>query len=507
MILEHTPALIRALESAQRWAKSLGAEATLPLHLLLGLLEEEEGRVAALLGGAGLDLSLARQELRGTATPACGSAETDLPAFDADSNGILHEARDFLNSVAMDATLTTEQVLLALLHNEQSLRQRLEKLGLSWDRIQQATLGQPVRFEEPLPIEEGLRLGDVTERIDTARILDAGFNRAREALRVVEDYCRFVLDDGFLTGALKRLRHDLVETLSLHDPDRSWALPARETLQDVGTSLTAPREHERDSLLSVAQANFKRLQEALRSLEEYGKLKGRALGRALEELRYRTYTLERSIVLGTTARRTLEDARLYLLVTGALCEGSIEGTIAEAAAGGVRMVQLREKTLTDRELFERARDVRRWTRQAGILFIMNDRPDIARLVEADGVHVGQDELPVKEARRILGPEALVGVSTHTIEQVRQAVLAGASYIGIGPTFPSQTKEFEGFAGLDFIRQATAETSLPAFAIGGINRSNVAEVIAAGARRIAVSAAICKADDPRSAAHELRELLK
>src|SRR5439155_15936065 len=101
---------------------------------------------------------------------------------------------------------------------------------------------------------------------------------------------------------------------------------------------------------------------------------------------------------------------------------------------------------------ERARQVRRWTQQAGVLFIMNDRPDIARLVEADGVHLGQDELPVKEACRILGPDALIGVSTHNLVQLRQAILDGASYVGVGPTFPSETKQFEAYAGLQFVRQ-------------------------------------------------------
>src|SRR5262249_37597577 len=139
-----------------------------------------------------------------------------------------------------------------------------------------------------------------------------------------------------------------------------------------------------------------------------------------------------------------------------------------AAAGGADVIQLREKTLADRELVERARNVRRWTRKAGVLFVVNDRPDVARLVEADGVHLGQDDMPVKDARRILGADALIGVSTHSIEQVRQAVLDGANYIGVGPTFPSATKVFEEFPGLDFVRAVLAETTLPAFAIGGIN---------------------------------------
>jgi thiamine-phosphate pyrophosphorylase len=136
---------------------------------------------------------------------------------------------------------------------------------------------------------------------------------------------------------------------------------------------------------------------------------------------------------------------------------------------------------------------------------MNDRPDLAVLTDADGVHVGQEELSVRDARRIVGPGRLVGVSTHTIEQARQAVLDGADYIGVGPVFPSQTKQFGSFAGLQFVREAAGEITLPAFAIGGITTENVAEVLAAGATRIAVSAAICAAEDPGEAARELRRV--
>src|SRR5690606_20385257 len=145
--------------------------------------------------------------------------------------------------------------------------------------------------------------------------------------------------------------------------------------------------------------------------------------------------------------------------------------------------------------------------QAGVLFILNDRPDLARLVGADGVHLGQDDLPVKEARRILGPDALVGVSTHDLDQLRQAILDGASYVGVGPSFPSGTKDFAELAGLDYVRAAHAETSLPMFAIGGIHEGNIAEVVTAGARRVAVSAAISQADDPRVVAACLRAALE
>jgi thiamine-phosphate pyrophosphorylase len=321
---------------------------------------------------------------------------------------------------------------------------------------------------------------------------------------VIEDYTRFTLDDAFLSNELKHLRHDLTQILTCLPS--SHLLAARDTLQDVGTSLTTAAEQQRHSLTAVVQANLKRLQEALRSLEEFSKLHRADLGRELENLRYRSYTLERAILQGTDSRQRLADARLYVLLTGSQCTAALDWTIQEAAAGGVQIFQLREKSLADRQLLERARKVRRWTRDVGALFIMNDRPDIARLVEADGVHIGQDELPVKEVRRIIGPEALIGVSTHNLDQIRQAILDGASYLGIGPTFPSKTKSFDEQAGLDFVRQAAAETSLPAFVIGGVNLETVAAAVAAGARRVAVSQAICQADDPRSVAGELRGAL-
>jgi thiamine-phosphate pyrophosphorylase len=297
------------------------------------------------------------------------------------------------------------------------------------------------------------------------------------------------------------LRHDLAAALAPIPP--GYLLVARDTTGDVGTALSTESEQQRVSLADVARVNWKRLQEALRSLEEFGKLHGAELGRALEQIRYRSYTLEGALLLGAVARRYLADTSLYVLLSGSTCSGSLEWTIAEAAAGGAPVIQLREKALSDRDLLQRASQVRRWTRRAGVLFIVNDRPDIARLVEADGVHLGQNDLPVREARRILGPDALIGVSTHTIEQVRRAVLDGASYLGIGPTFPSRTKDFAAMAGLEFVRQASAETTLPQFALGGINAGNVGAVIEAGAKRVAVSHAISQSEDPHAVAAQLR----
>jgi thiamine-phosphate pyrophosphorylase len=498
MFEPYTPAAARALEAAPELARRAGAELIEPLHLLLGLLQEEEGRVARLLGGAGLAPADAVRAL----SPAGDvPSPSGTPHYSGLTELTLAAGRDLAYELTNEPTVASEHLLLAVLRTDEALRRSLEGLGLAFARLEEEVLATRA---PPLHLDEPLQLVETTDQIDTARILDAAANRAREALRVVEDYCRFVLDDALLSGELKRLRHDLA--VALRELPGQMLLEARDTLGDVGTALSTPQEHDRASPSAVVLANFKRLQEALRSLEEFGKVRSAELGQAVEGLRYRSYTLERALVLGASARARLAEVRLYVLVTGSLCTHSLEHTVRQAAAGGAQAVQLREKGLDDRTLLERARQVRRWTREAGVLFILNDRADLARLAEADGVHVGQDELPVKEVRRIVGPDALIGVSTHDLPQLRRAVLDGASYVGVGPTFPSETKEFGEFPGLEFVRRATAETSLPAFAIGGINLVNLPEVVAAGARRVAVSGAVCRAEDPGAAAAALRRVL-
>jgi thiamine-phosphate pyrophosphorylase len=497
MNYDFTPAVARALQAAGEFARASGADAVLPLHLLRGLLLEEEGLPASLLKRCGVQGGLAEP-------PAPEAADiievTSLP-FSSQSEEVLEHARHISADLSSDRTVTSDQLLLALVVVDAGVRKRLEDLGLEVVKLEESIYASA---RAPLTLDEPLSLLEERDQVDTARVIDAAANRAREAIRVIEDYCRFVLDDALLSGELKTMRHALAEALQTAYPDRF--VGARDTRRDVGTTLSTSGEERRHSPLAVVEANLKRLEEALRSLEEFGKLQSHDLGKAMEALRYRAYTVEKAIVLGTTARRRLSQARLCVLLTAGRCTAALDWTISEAAAGGAEMFQLREKNLADRELIARARDVRRWTGEAGALFIMNDRPDIARLAEADGVHLGQDDLPVKEARRILGADAIIGVSTHTIEQLREAVLDGADYVGVGPTFASTTKDFPELAGLEFVRQAAAETSLPAFVIGGVNASTIDAAVVAGARRVAVSEAVCAAEEPREAAAALRKAL-
>jgi thiamine-phosphate pyrophosphorylase len=497
----YTPAAERALAAAGSWAARLGAAGIQPCHVLLGLLDEEEGRAALLIEQCGISAEQVRQALSGHSTDQQEALSGSTPGRTPVTLQLLRQARELAADATADRTVSTEQLLLAALREDAELRRQLEGLGLAFSALETSILAE---HQLELRLEEPLQLGVAGEETDTARVLDAAANRAREAGRVVEDYCRFVLDDAFLSGECKRLRHDLAEALEA--VPMQGLLSARDTLRDVGTTLSTEREQQRHSLAEVLHANLKRLQEALRTLEEFGKLRGAELGKKLEALRYRAYTLERALVIGRESRQRLAEVKLCVLVTGSTCAASLDWTIQEAVAGGAGMIQLREKELNDRQLLERARRVRKATCKLGVLFIVNDRPDIARLAEADGVHLGQDDLPIKESRRIVGPDTLIGVSTHDLAQLRQAMLDGANYVGVGPTFPSGTKQFNKLSGLEFVRQAMAETSLPAFVIGGITPDTIADAIAAGARRVAVSQAICAAEDPRAVAAALSKIL-
>ncbi|WP_237607258.1 thiamine phosphate synthase [Roseimaritima sediminicola] len=361
------------------------------------------------------------------------------------------------------------------------------------------------------------------------RIIDASRNRAAEGLRTLEDYARFVRNDAELSRAFKGLRHDL--TAALAPLPRHQLLAARDTEGDVGTTIQTTAELSRVSTAAVAHAAAARCQQALRSIEEYLKCVHPAAGPSVEAIRYRTYTLEAALetpVLETpetpatpdVVRRTLAAARLYVLIDGGDSDEQLQQRIAALIRGGVDIFQLRDKRLDDRRLYERAlaavhavrthstaaSPARREDAAPRPLLIVNDRADIAVAAGADGVHVGQDELPLAAVRRIVGRDRLIGVSTHRVGEAEQAQRDGADYIGCGPTFPSRTKSFTAFAGLAFLREVANRVSLPAFAIGGIDAGNVQDVQAAGFERIAVAGAVTAAAAPEQAARELKQRL-
>lgn len=191
------------------------------------------------------------------------------------------------------------------------------------------------------------------------------------------------------------------------------------------------------------------------------------------------------------------DSRLYLITA---CRPDLEAFLEAAIAGGVDIVQIRDRERSDRDLLAALRTARAVTARYGVPLVVNDRPDLALLAGADFVHVGQDDLNVAEARRLV---AAVGLSTHTPAQIDEA---GADYLGVGPVFETPTKPGRPAVGLELVRYAAANARRPWFAIGGITTANASEVVAAGAERLAVVRAIGAASDPRSAARALRVLL-
>jgi thiamine-phosphate pyrophosphorylase len=335
------------------------------------------------------------------------------------------------------------------------------------------------------------------------RTLDANFNRAREGLRVVEDFVRFGLNDAGLSQALKSIRHELaLTTASVADR----AVAHRDVGADVGTAISTPSEGARPGERELVLANCKRLGESLRSIEEHLKLLDPAVAGAVEQLRYRFYTVEASIAqrLRPLATRFAQ-VRLYVLITESACNGDWLVAAKSAIAGGADCLQLREKGMDGGELLRRAHLLVQLCHQHDILCIINDRADIAILSGADGVHLGQSDLSVRDARHLVG-DKLVGISTHEIAHARQAVEDGADYLGVGPIFRSPTKPRDFVAGLDYARQVASEIPLPAVGIAGITIENLDPVLATGLKAVAVTQAVAGAEDVEAAAREFKAKL-
>ena len=336
------------------------------------------------------------------------------------------------------------------------------------------------------------------------RLLDAASNRASEAVRVVEDIVRFIFDDQILTKQWKVFRHNLSSVLQTLPVELRIAF--RQMDADVGSSITLSSEARRSNVAELLAANAARLQQSLRSLEEAAKLINVSAAQEIETLRYRSYTLSAASQTLEASIQRLQHVKVCALIDGSGSIDQGEQLIEMLLSADVGAIQLRIKGMGDAELVTRARMLVKKTRGSKTLSIINDRPDIAVLSGADGVHVGQDDLSAKDARQILGPHRLVGVSTHNYEQLNKAVLDGANYVGIGPIFESRTKQFSSFGGLSLLEQVANQTALPVFAIGGIDLQNIDAVIEAGVTRVAVASAITAAADPEAVIATLHQRL-
>lgn len=376
--------------------------------------------------------------------------------------------------------------------------------------------------------------------IQTLRMIDASLNRCREGLRVMEDVARFVLNAAGVCERLKNLRHAVADAERSLGLDWTRLLANRDTPGDVGTGIKTASEASRVSLREVTIAAAKRAAEALRSLEESAKTistPSRPCGaagervaevapaRRFELIRYELYDIERELALALGGHSPCPQWRLCVLITEALCARPWMHVAREAIRGGADCLQLREKELDGRELVSRARELVRLAREEGesssrrVGVIVNDRVDIALLSNADGVHLGQGDLSVADARKLAGGSLLIGVSTHDAHEARKAIDDGADVCGVGAMFSTSTKPRET-SGVAYLREylsmagpgasagpgagagAGVGRCVPHLAIGGITPENVGELARAGCLGIAVSSVACGSDNPRGVCEAL-----
>jgi thiamine-phosphate pyrophosphorylase len=333
------------------------------------------------------------------------------------------------------------------------------------------------------------------------RILDANLDRAREGIRVIEEWCRFGLEDSALTIQCKNLRQELA---NWHKDEFRLA---RDTVTDVGTILTHTNEEQRQNIQAVLNANLARVQEALRVLEEYSKIDNPAMSQAIKHMRYQVYVIE-SALMGSRQQKIqklqkLSDARLYLVT---MPTDNLIEIVESSLKGGLTLVQYRDKDTNDTERMAIASQLCELCHRYNALFLVNDRVDIALAVGADGVHLGQQDFPIATARELLGSDAIIGQSTTSPAELEIAINNNVDYVGVGPVFATPTKPGKAASGFEYVDYAAKKLSIPWYAIGGIDPENLADVIEAGAKRVAVVRSLMTSPDPKLTTENLLKQL-
>jgi len=332
------------------------------------------------------------------------------------------------------------------------------------------------------------------------RIIDANLNRAAEGLRVLEEAVRFCMDREDLTREFKQLRHLLLS--QVRDlPGKEKLIVSRSSLEDVGKKL---KDEPRKEIQDIIDANFRRVEEAQRCLEEYGKLILPSWGEKFRQFRFQTYELEKRIKIKL---KKIVDYTLYAITESSLPEKELIFKVQRAIKGGITVLQLREKKISTRDFLNRATKLKNMLPH-NVTFIVNDRIDIALACGAEGVHLGQKDMPLHLARRIMGEDKVIGISTHSLEEAKKAEKEGADYIGVGPIFPTPTKtDAPGPVGCEIISQIKKEVKIPVVAIGGISPHNLREVLEAGADGIASISAIFVQKDVLKATENLIRMIR
>jgi len=326
-----------------------------------------------------------------------------------------------------------------------------------------------------------------------AQIIDANLDRAREGLRVLEDWARFALGRKDLVKSFKNFRQTLgKQHLKVYKESRNF-------IDDECAGLTHPEQFKRDKASSIISSNAARVQEALRVIEEFSRDHNQNLCKISSEIRYEIYNLE--IVLleahsNYLLRKILNENDLYFVT---LDTENLFEKIKSILEGGVKIIQLRFKKGKDSDNLKFAKRVRELCNNFGALFLINDRVDIALACKADGVHLGQDDIDIKSARNILGFSKIIGVSASNECDIKNAIKDGCDYLGIGPVFVTSTKKEKIPLGIDTLKSLTKDISIPWFAIGGIKQENISLLKENNICKIAIITDLINSKNPKEKA--------
>lgn len=324
------------------------------------------------------------------------------------------------------------------------------------------------------------------------RIIDANGNRCAEGIRVVEEIARFSMNDEDLCRELKKIRHEVRRTVS---SIVSGSERFRDSESDVGAGFSTLSEKSRRSLGELPKINLLRAEEALRVLEEFGKLISPAESAIFKQLRFRLYTLEKIFLERKGQSASMPQSPfLYAFIDRMyLSSGEVESAAAAMVAGGADMIQYRAKAAGRDEMRRDIASILPVTTDKGIPLIVNDDPGLAVETGADGVHIGISDADPATARAIAGEGKLLGISVNSISEIEAVKQARADYFGVGSVFPTSTKSDIKTVGTSFVSQVCSGTDIPVVGIGGIDSTNIAEVFDAGASGAAVVSAILKGD--------------
>jgi len=327
-----------------------------------------------------------------------------------------------------------------------------------------------------------------------AQIIDANLDRAREGLRVLEDWARFALGRKDLVKNFKNFRQTLGKHhLKIYKESRNFT-------NDECTGLSHPEQFNRNNVSSIICSNAARVQEALRVIEEFSRDHNQNLCKISSEIRYEIYNLEITLLEAQSnysLRKILNENQLYFIT---LDTENLFEKIKNILEGGVKIIQLRFKQGKDSDNLKFALKVKELCNHFDALFLINDRVDIALACKADGVHLGQDDMDIKSARNILGFSKIIGISANNELDIQKAINDGCDYLGIGPVFATNTKKGKVPLGIDTLKSLTKDISIPWFAIGGIKQENISLLKENNIRKVAVITDLINSKNPKEKAN-------